>query len=288
MSQFNIGDIVRIINKQSWHYGERGIIIFNGERTITVDFPDGAVTYDKTWVELVEKARFKYGDYVQITDTYHPLYGQYGFIRRHYLNGNWRIQIDYTYIQVKDSEIKPLSKENNADIFTKIKIDEIKGTSISKQEEKKTMKSEEFVKDIFNRLNKYITLKQGEILNAIQSEDKNWQEAQMHMNKLQELHDLYYPDQIIPLPSSSGYFCSPDTTIMERKVNGKSKYLKEELLKKQELITHALQVDENMSSEAVFKLLHSYGLTDECGKVLPVTGKLICNLLELPEDETLF
>lgn len=105
---------------------------------------------------------------------------------------------------------------------------------------------------------------------------------------LQELHDLYYPDQIMPLPSSSGYFCSPDTTIMERKVNGKSKYLKEELLKKQELITHALQVDENMSSEAVFKLLNSYGLTDECGKVLPVTGELICNLLELPENEKLF
>ena len=110
----------------------------------------------------------------------------------------------------------------------------------------------------------------------------------MHMNKLQELHDLYYPDQIMPLPFSSGYFCSPDTAIMERKVNGKSKYLKEDLLKKQELITHALQVDENMSSEAVFKLLNSYGLTDECGKVLPVTDKLICNLLELPEVDELF
>ena len=288
MSQFNIGDIVRIINKHSSHYEEKGIIIFNGEIRITVHFPDGSVTYDKTWVELVEKARFKYGDYVQITDTNHPLYGQYGFIRRHYLNGNWRIQIDNTYIQVKDSEIKPLSKENNADIFTKIKIDEIKGISISKQEEKKTMKSEEFVKDIFNRLNNYITLKQGEILNVIQSGDNNWQEAQMHMNKLQELHDLYYPDQIMPLPFSSGYFCSPDTTIMERKVNGKSKYLKEELLKKQDLIIHALQVDENMSSEAVFKLLNSYGLTDKCGKVLPITDDVICDLLELPEGEKLF
>lgn len=288
MSQFNIGDIVRIINKHSCRYGEKGIIIFNDEVVITVDFPDGSVTYGKTWVELVEKARFKYGDYVQITDTNHPLYGQYGFIRRHYLNGNWRIQIDNTYIKVKDSEIKPLSKENNADIFTKIKIDEIKGISISKQEEKKTMKSKEFVKDIFKRLDDYVSKKSKEAIDIILEGDNNWQEAQMHMNKLQELHDLYYPDQIMPLPFSSGYFCSPDTTIMERKVNGKSKYLKEKLLKKQELITHALQVDENMSSEAVFKLLNSYGLTDECGKVLPVTDELICNLLELPKDEKLF
>lgn len=280
MSQFNIGDIVRIINKHSWRYGEKGIIIFNNEVEITVVFHDGSVTYDKTWVELVEKARFKYGDYVQITDTNHPLYGQYGFIRRHYLNGNWRIQIDNTYIQVKDSEINP------ADIFTKVKIDEI--TGISKQEEKKTMKSEKFMRDIFRRLDDYVSNKSKEAIDIILEGDNNWQAAQMHMNKLQELHDLYYPDQIMPLPFSSGYFCSPDTAIMERKVNGKSKYLKEELLKKQELITHALQVDENMSSEAVFKLLHSYGLTDECGKVLPVTGKLICNLLELPEDETLF
>lgn len=284
MSQFNVGDYVRVINKNSKRFNSIGVITrFEPYHTVVVKFED--TTVERLYNQSLEQA-FKVGDTVIFnfigTKTK-------GVIVNRMSDGRWIINHNKgTTSGVPASEMKPLSKENNADTFTKVKIDEIKSISISKQEEKKTMKSEEFVKDIFNRLNNYITLKQGEILNAIQSEDKNWQEAQMHMNKLQELHDLYYPDQIIPLPSSSGYFCSPDTTIMERKVNGKSKYLKEELLKKQELITHALQVDENMSSEAVFKLLNSYGLTDECGKVLPVTAKLICNLLELPEDETLF
>ena len=284
MSKFHVGDHVRVIDKNSRRFNSIGVI----KRLEPYDMVIVKLE-DNTGVLLRNQSleyAFKVGD----TVTFNCLgIETKGVIVNRMSNGLWVINHNKgTTAGVPASEMKPLSKENNADTFTKVKIDEIKSISISKQEEKKTMKSEEFVKDIFNRLNNYITLKQGEILNAIQSEDKNWQEAQMHMNKLQELHDLYYPDQIMPLPSSSGYFCSPDTTIMERKVNGKSKYLKEELLKKQELITHALQVDENMSSEAVFKLLNSYGLTDECGKVLPVTGELICNLLELPEDETLF
>lgn len=290
MSQYNQGDIVRIINKHSSRYGEKGIIIFNGEIAITVNFPDGSVRCHKTCVELVEKARFKYGDYVQITDTNHPLYGQYGFIRGHYLNGNWRIQIDNTYIQVKDSEIKPLSKENNADIFTKIKIDEIKGISISKQEEKKTMKGQifVFVRDIFKRLDDYVFEKSKEAIDIILEGDNNWQEAQECMKKLKELHDYYYPDKDITIDYCFDLFCSPTTMSKARAVNERKSFLESNLYKKRELITHALQVDENMSSEAVFKLLNSYGLTDEHGKVLPITAELICDLLELPEGETLF
>lgn len=286
MSQYNQGDIVRIINKYSRYYEEKGIIIFDEEIAITVDFPDGYETFNKTCVELVEKARFQYGDYVQITDTNHPFYGQYGSIRRHYVNGDWKIQIFDMYVKVKESVMKPVPKENNADTFTKIKIDEITGISI--KEENKTMKRQIFVRDIFNRVNNYITLKQGEALNVIQSEDTNWKEAQMCMKKLKELHDYYYPEKDIAIDYYFGLFCSPTTMSKARAVNERKIFLESNLYKKQELITHALQVDENMSSEAVFKLLNSYGLTDGHGKVLPITEGLICDLLELPEGETLF
>lgn len=286
MSQYNQGDIVRIINKYSKHHEEKGIIVSDEETAITVEFPDGYETYNKTSVELVEKARFQYRDYVQITDTNHPFYGQYGFIRRHYLNGNWEIQFFDMYVKVKESVIKPVPKENNTDTFTKIKIDEITGISI--KEENKTMKGQIFVRDIFKRLDDYVSEKSKEAIDIILEGDNNWKEAQMHMNKLQELHDLYYPEKDIVIDYCFGLFCSPTTMSKAQAVNERKIFLENNLYKKRELITHALQVDENMSSEAVFKLLNSYGLTDGHGKVLPITEGLICDLLELPEGETLF
>lgn len=282
MSQFNVGDYVRVINKNSKRFNSIGVITrFEPYHTVVVKFED--TTVERLYNQSLEQA-FKVGDTVIFnfigTKTK-------GVIVNRMSDGRWIINHNKgTTSGVPASEMKPLSKENNADTFTKVKIDEIK--SISIKEENNIMKSEQFVSDIFNRVKNYISYKSQEAIDIILAEDKNYKEAQTCMQRLKELHDYYHPDEVITMNYGYGSFCSPATIIRKQAVDKKYAELMHTLDKKKDLIIHALQVDENMSSEAVFKLLNSYRLTDECGKALPVTKRLIYDLLELPEVDELF
>lgn len=282
MSKFNVGDYVRVIDKNSKRFNSIGVITrFELYHTVVVKFED--TTVERLHNQSLEQV-FKVGDTVIFnfigTKTK-------GVIVNRMSDGRWIINHNKgTTSGVPASEMKPLSKENNADTCTKVKIDEIK--SISIKEENNIMKSEQFVSDIFNRVKNYISYKSQEAIDIILAEDKNYKEAQTCMQRLKELHDDYHPDEVITMNYGYGSFCSPATIIRKQAVDKKYAELMHTLDKKKDLIIHALQVDENMSSEAVFKLLNSYGLTDECGKALPVTEGLIYDLLELPEVDELF
>lgn len=222
--------------------------------------------------------KFKVGDHVRICGG-RKYYGHQGMITKHYVMYGY----DYYKVQLKDRIIIRIEEE-------KLELAEEKDMFKQNAEEPTRInKATDFVDKVFQRIDNYIDDKYQEKKDKLLEQDENWMEVQHLIAQIEAIYNQYNADEKLPKsPYTFKQFVSQDTLKVIQRFSLRHKHLQERLYSKHSLICAAVNIEENMKCENVFKMLAGYGLTGLNGVLLLITDDVVCKLLELPEGETLF